>query len=250
MSAGEGLAASGGPARRLGPLVAGGWLVAVFALSQVVGLAVIVGFGWSGHLRTVELFDNGALIAVSTAVACVPQVAALLFIAGRYPGGASRVLGLERPRSAAIFAAFIVGMMAFLIASDWIVHLSGRPILSEFQVRTFASATEAGTLALLAYWIGIAACAPAVEEMMFRGLAFAGCVPVLGILPTILLTDLAWTALHVQYDLAGMAEVFAAGILLSGARIVSGSLWLPMAMHALMNAWAVFETAIGAKWPW
>ncbi|MGY3581785.1 membrane protease YdiL (CAAX protease family) [Bradyrhizobium sp. USDA 4341] len=238
------------PEKRVGALASVGWLAIVFALSQLIGLGVIFLFGLAGLLGSSNLLDNGPLLAMSAVAGFLPQVFSLLAIANRYSGGTAQVLGLVRPAHLRPVAAFLVLMAVFLLVSDFLVHLSGRPIVSEFQVLSYGSAEESGIVMMVFYWLAIALCAPVVEEMMFRGLAFSGWIPVIGVLPAVLLTDLAWTSLHLQYDLAGMVEVFAAGLLLSTARIACGSLWVPIAMHVLMNAWAVFETAIGAKWPW
>jgi uncharacterized protein len=227
-----------------------GWLIAVFGLSQIIGLGVIGLFALAGLLGPSSLVDNGPLLALSAMAGFLPQVFSLVTIANRYAGGAAQVLGLVRPRRLGSVATFMLFMPVFLIASDFLMHLSGRPIVSEFQVRSYASAQEAGLAITVLYWLAIAVCAPVVEEMMFRGLAFSGWIPAIGVLPTVLFTDLAWASLHLQYDFAGMVEVFAAGLILSFARIACGTLWAPIAMHVLMNAWAMFETAIGAKWPW
>jgi uncharacterized protein len=238
------------PERSMRALASVGWVIAVFALSQVIGVGVIGLFALAGLLGPSSLVDNGPLLAMAAVAGFLPQVFSLLAIANRYSGGAAEVLGLVRPIRFSYSAAFLVFMPVFLLLSDFLMHLSGRPIVSEFQVRTYGSAQEAGLAITVFYWLAISVCAPVVEEMMFRGLAFSGWIRAIGVLPTIFFTDLAWTSLHLQYDFAGMVEVFAAGLLLSFARIACGTLWIPIAMHVLMNAWAVFETAIGARWPW
>lgn len=226
-----------------------GWLALVFGISQLVGLVAAGSFLLAGKLGSLNLFENGPLLAVSTVAAFIPQLWCLLAIAARYSGGAFAFLGLVKPTRPLVVACCLAAMVGFLLTSDVIVHLSGRPLVSEFQIETYGSAMRAGWLFVVLYWLGTCLCAPVIEELMFRGLAFAGYRPVIGTVPTVLLVTVVWTGLHLQYDLAEMVEVFAAGIVFSAARILGGTLWLPISMHVLMNVWGTFETAIGVKWP-
>jgi membrane protease YdiL (CAAX protease family) len=51
----------------------------------------------------------------------------------------------------------------------------------------------------------------------------------------------AWAALHVQYDLFEIALIWIAGLAMSAGRYSTRSLFVPMAMHAAMNAIATVE---------
>ena len=57
-------------------------------------------------------------------------------------------------------------------------------------------------------------------------------------------SSLAWALLHIQYDWLGMAQIFAAGLVLGWFRWASGSTTLTIIMHVLINAEAMLETAI------
>ena len=246
------LDASSAPSKRYtrpGFWVTTGWFGLVFGISQLIGLATAGGFLLAGKLGSLNLFENGPLLAVSTVAAFIPQLWCLLAIAARYSGGALMVLGLVKPTHSLVVACCLAAMVGFLLTSDVIVHFSGRPLVSEFQIETYGSVMRAGWLYVAMYWLGTCLCAPVVEELMFRGLAFAGYRPVIGTVPTVLLVTFVWTGLHLQYDFAEMVEVFAAGIVFSAARILGGTLWLPIAMHVLMNVWGTFETAVEVKWP-
>lgn len=53
-----------------------------------------------------------------------------------------------------------------------------------------------------------------------------------------------WAAIHVQYDLYGMATIFVFGLLLGAARLSTASLLVPLGMHALANLFATIEAAM------
>ena len=59
----------------------------------------------------------------------------------------------------------------------------------------------------------------------------------------ILLTSTLWSVIHVQYDLYGVANIFAAGLLLGYARLKTNSILPTILMHALMNLAATIQVA-------
>jgi hypothetical protein len=90
--------------------------------------------------------------------------------------------------------------------------------------------------------------APLSEELFFRGFLFAGVLhSPLGSWGAVGLTSLAWAATHLQYDLYGMATVFAGGLLLGYARLRTGSIVPGLLMHALMNLLATLQVALGVR---
>lgn len=90
--------------------------------------------------------------------------------------------------------------------------------------------------------------APVCEELLFRGFGYKGlAVSRLGPFGAIVIMSAVWTAIHVQYDWAVLAQVFISGIVLGVARWQSGSVWPPMAAHALINLVAG-SLAYGRGW--
>jgi hypothetical protein len=55
-----------------------------------------------------------------------------------------------------------------------------------------------------------------------------------------------WAAIHGQYDLYGMATIFALGVLLGTARVKTRSVLAPIALHALYNLISTVETMVQA----
>ena len=58
----------------------------------------------------------------------------------------------------------------------------------------------------------------------------------ISILGTSFLTALLWTALHANYSVFGLIEIFAIGLYLSWVLIRTGSLWVPIFCHGLYNS--------------
>jgi hypothetical protein len=55
---------------------------------------------------------------------------------------------------------------------------------------------------------------------------------------------LLWAVIHLQYDIYGMATVFALGLLFGMARLKTDSIHLLMVMHSFVGLVATMETAL------
>lgn len=79
--------------------------------------------------------------------------------------------------------------------------------------------------------------APVVEELVFRGYFFqAWRNSFLGLWGTLLLTSMLFSLIHAgQYPLLMMAMLFSFSLILGLAREKTGSVYVPMAMHAANN---------------
>jgi membrane protease YdiL (CAAX protease family) len=60
----------------------------------------------------------------------------------------------------------------------------------------------------------------------------------------VLLTTVAWASLHIQYCLFQISTIFLVGLTLGYARIRTGSLAVPLAMHAVNNLLATLEASV------
>ena len=91
-------------------------------------------------------------------------------------------------------------------------------------------------------YLGVGIGAPLVEEFIFRGVLFRGWRESrLGFPGTLLLTSFCWAVLHVQYPIATIGYIFVLGLVLGIAREKTGSLWVPVWMHALNNGLATLS---------
>jgi len=131
-------------------------------------------------------------------------------------------------------------LLALLLAAFTLLnHWLNRPV-PEWMQQVFDTAGSP-TLLVLA----IVLMAPLFEEVLFRGFLFRSWLPSrLGASGTVFLTTLVWTAIHIQYAPYELAQVFAVGLLLGTARVRTGSLFVPLSMHALMNLAATVEMAL------
>jgi membrane protease YdiL (CAAX protease family) len=56
-----------------------------------------------------------------------------------------------------------------------------------------------------------------------------------------------WAALHIQYDWAGVLQIFVIGLFLGWVRLRSGSTLLTFFLHALFNLEGSVETVLYVK---
>ena len=92
-------------------------------------------------------------------------------------------------------------------------------------------------------WVALVIAAPVFEEVLFRGFLFAGLRRTrIGPWGTIAVTTLLWTLLHVgQYDPYFLGLIALIGILIGFARERTGSLYVPLAIHAVNNLLSILQ---------
>lgn len=221
--------------RTLPALLWAGAGAVTFLLAQTLGVTayvMIIRFTPSGQSHSILRILENPLALAGSAVLSTPAVVAFLwgltrlrtcevadYLALRWPS--LRAFGF----AALAFLAFVVGLYLLpsrLFETD-----------NKF-IRDMASAAQTvGALPLLA--IALMVAAPICEELTFRGFLFRTLERKFGATAAMVITALGWTALHVQYSLAGLMVVFACGLLLGGVRRYSGSLYLTMILHATWN---------------
>ncbi len=92
--------------------------------------------------------------------------------------------------------------------------------------------------------------APLIEEVVFRGFLLKGFSKTfMGAEGAVALTSLLWAVMHLQYEFAYVTVIFMIGLVFGYARIKTGSLFVPMTMHMVMNGIAslglFFEKGVG-----
>jgi hypothetical protein len=134
-------------------------------------------------------------------------------------------------------------VVLFVICHDTLIFLLGRPIVPDFMLAAYRTAYS---LPLL--WLALMVMAPLAEEIFFRGFLFKGIESSkLGPAGAIIITALAWSVMHLQYDIYGIAGLFVGGLLLGFARLRSNSIYPPIVMHALQNLIATIEVVVVSK---
>ena len=180
---------------------------------------------------------NGFLLSLASlgsAAVCVPFIR---FLTGRREPEPWRFLAL-RQVGARSMAVWMLAMVAVLVASDALTLAIGEPLVPDFMVQAYASSRYPAIL-LTALLVA----APLFEEIFFRGFLLSGFTSA-GISPLVsaFVSSLAWSAIHMQYDLYGMATIFVMGLVLSAARFKTDSIVPCLVMHALANAVSFGET--------
>jgi uncharacterized protein len=142
--------------------------------------------------------------------------------------------------SAKNFVVWTAIVLVYVAITDGMTWLLGRDIVPEFMVETYHTAGFAPLL-----WVALIIAAPVFEELFFRGFMFRGIqYSLAGSLGAILITSLAWSIVHVQYDVYQVSEIFVSGMLLGIARSRHNSTALTVVLHSLMNLIATIELEV------
>jgi len=215
------------------------WLLGAFAIS-IVAAAGVVGVLLPGQLPKVNGYD-GVVIAIGSIASTPVQIAVLAFAAQLRRWNPADYLAINVPRRSEIIVA-VVCVIVLDLFFDAMLYVSGRDLVPVFQSEAYRSAQDAGWLLRLTFAIVIVA--PIGEEIVFRGFLYRGLVRPGREVLAIAVISLAWALLHIQYDWLGMAQIFAAGLMLGWFRWATGSTTLTIMMHVLVNAEAMLETWI------
>jgi membrane protease YdiL (CAAX protease family) len=138
------------------------------------------------------------------------------------------------------FVKWTLILLLFIVCSDSLAYALGTPIVSDFMLNAYQTVHITPLL-----WLAFIIAAPLYEEIFFRGFLFKGIENSrAGPIGAIIITSLAWSALHVQYDFVIIVSIFVGGLLLGLARIKTNSIYIPIAMHVLQNLLATVVVII------
>ncbi|MEH2570533.1 CPBP family intramembrane glutamic endopeptidase [Bradyrhizobium sp. AZCC 2289] len=137
----------------------------------------------------------------------------------------------------------VMAMVALVMGWDLVSRVLGREVQPGFMGDVLKSAQADGSVWLLL--IAFCVAAPISEELLARGFLYRGwSESFLRVPGAILLSSLAWTALHMQYNWFFFGEIFSIGLLLGYLRYRSNSLWLTIVLHGLNN----FAATVQSMW--
>lgn len=223
-----------------------GWfaLAAVLYLGMQIVLAfaavasILVGIPLvGGHAE--DLPTNGLVLAATTFIGNAATLSFLLLPSFIRRCRIRDWFALRPLRARQTVIALAIAAV-FIVASDLTTHLLGKPLVPEFMVNAWKTA---GFLPLLLAALIVAA--PVFEEMAFRGFLFQGIARLRwGGIPAIIVTAALWAGMHMQYDWYGVGTLFIFGLLLGSVRLWTGSVTLPILMHAAVNVVASVETFV------
>lgn len=219
-----------------------GWAVLAFLVGQFAGLAVLLWWRLDDINTVLTAPFDGATVTLFILIAN-PITIAVIALAVRLVNARQAeylALALPTPRDLGLGLVCLVGLIA---ASDAALYFAGYPLVTPFQLQSYTTAAQEGWLAALL--VGAIVMAPAGEEIMFRGFLFRGWLRTPSTAcPAIIAISLLWSALHVQYDWTGIAQIFVIGLFLGWMRYRSGSTLLTLLLHALFNTEGMLETVV------
>ena len=219
-----------------------GWAVVAFLAGQLVAFGLLLWLrtgDWNTILQTP--FD-GVLVTLFVVVSNPITIGVLAGAVWLKRANQAEYLALHRPRPGDVTLG-IACLVGLIVISDALLYLSGRDLVTPFQLQSYTTAAAAGWLAPMA--AAAILVAPAGEEVMFRGFLFRGWARTeRSALPAIVAISLLWAVLHLQYDWTGMLQIFVIGLFLGWMRLRSGSLLLTFLLHALFNLEGTMETLV------
>jgi membrane protease YdiL (CAAX protease family) len=233
-------------ARPWGTWATVGWTIVIMlaalaaqVIAMIVMAAVLAARGTKVDPQSIG--SDGNFLAVATCGSGLAAIGlSLLFAAVRRGITVKEYLALSLP-SPKEFGKYLAFLLFFVLVSDGITVMLGRPIVPEFMMETYQSTTWGVPLLLLVLLVT----APLSEEFLFRGFMFAGLLrSPLGVIGTIIVTSLVWAGIHLQYDMYGIFVIFILGLFLGFVRYKTGSMWLCVILHSIMNLIATIELMV------
>jgi hypothetical protein len=207
--------------QRLGFWLALGWTGTALAAQIIVGVIVVVALRRAAANEfwlQIALYLSGlaAQLAVIVPACRCSGWRAIDYLALRWPRGAFL-------RPAALAFVFTVAM-----------SLAANFLFPNQVVVTTTATTTAQSVTLVA--IGAIVFAPIGEEILFRGFMFRALADSrVGVAGAILLTALAWAALHFDKSWAGLVGTFVSGLVWGWLRWRTQSTLMTIAVHVLYN---------------
>jgi uncharacterized protein len=188
----------------------------------------------------IHVVSGGLTISLSVIMG-LPTVLAALWIAIRI----TRISFVDylalRGTSWVNFLIGAVALAVLVFGWDALSRATGREVEPGFMGEVLKSARADGALWVLV--IAFCVAAPVSEELFARGFLYRGWSETfLRPAGAIVLSSLAWTVLHLQYDWYFLGEVFSIGLLFGYLRYRFNSTWLTIFLHGLNNLAAVVQT--------
>lgn len=198
----------------------------LFLLTSVV-FGALTSFGLRDEAPTLSSARRQLHLILGVEILDAALVGAALIIVGR----AARWPPLARVPQAVLWVAALIGVFA-LVAVNGTYHDALRRYLSMEPARdVIVAATGITPLVVIAYCVQPAI----VEELFFRYLALDTLRGVMPVHQAVFISSLMFGMAHIGVPLS-VPMLILVGIPLGYARVLSGSMALPMLIHFLHNA--------------
>lgn len=211
-----------------------------------VGVDVLISGEPLDAALVIKAVSSGKIVALSVLMG-LPAASLALWIATRVARQSfADYLGL-RGMSWKSLLAGIAALVLLVGLWEVLARLTGRSSAPGFMLDVVKSARADGALWLLI--LALAVGAPITEELLARGFLYRGwSESILRPTGAIIVSSLAWTAMHAQYyDPFLFSQVFTMGLLFGYLRHRTGSTWLTIILHGLNNLAATVQTLVIAS---
>lgn len=232
-----------------GTLLWGQFIFAAMFIGQAAVIAYFVIYerllqhsGEFDVAAAIHVVGGGLTLALSV-ITGLPAVLAALWLAIR-PSRTSFVDYLALHWTS--WREFLIGLVALIaLVGGWdlLSRALKREIQPGFMGEVLQSAQADGVVWLLV--IAFCVAAPITEEFFARGFLYRGwSESFLRPAGAIVLSSLAWTSLHLQYDWFFFIEIFSIGVLFGYLRYRTNSTWLTVVLHGLNNLAATVQSVL------
>jgi uncharacterized protein len=230
-----------------------GFFIAQFLvmLVSLIVIAVNQGAGLNpGDYNSIVNFitDNfskylGLIQSIATIFSGIVGVLLIwVFVKARKRAGFGDYLGLHKVSLRTVLLAIGV-VIAFLGVTTLVENLLG--VGSGDSINNDIYKTSVSPVL---FAIAVVIFAPLFEEALFRGFLFEGLRQSrLGIIGAVLITSVTWAALHIQYNLFGIAYIFTLGIIIGLIKWKTRTIWSAFIMHALVNLIATVTIIVATR---
>ncbi len=218
-----------------------------YSLAQGLVLAVFLILEHGGGVGPAMAVAGGVRITGLSLTIAIGVSCPVMLLACGLLGGACRGIRIGdylalRPVGVPTLIGWTFAMLVLGLTMSQVNEWVGHPP-SEFMQATFKTAGIPGL-----FWTAVVILAPVAEETLFRGFLYPGLLRSwLGKSGTLAFTSVVFMLVHAgQYGGYDMAQVGIVGVALGVARIRTGSLLPPLAMHVTLNLVALLTYALQA----
>ena len=210
-------------------------------IQAILGLIAAVGMGVFGMLdNEAELAfmrpDTIAIIGVISAILSYPLIKKAAHQTGQsFP---FEFLAFKSINGTTLIKVLFagIGYYIFVSAISDFLAIDTPQFMLDVKSQTHTS------IDMMMLVLGICIVAPIVEEVIFRGLAYARLAQSrAGVTGAIIITSLVFTAIHVQYDFIVLAILSLFAFLLGYVRYKTDNLIYCIALHLQLNVFSTIE---------
>jgi CAAX protease family protein len=210
-----------------------------FAIGVVIGIQTGVDPGLNQEELIGSVTNNGFYLSVGIIVSAWVGVLVIAACVLLRKGISLKEYLAIKSLPLKTYALWLVIGLIFLFGWQGLSVVLDQPG-SEWMATTYQTAEYIPLL-----WIALVVAAPLIEELFFRGFLFEGLRDSwMGSTGAVLVTSIAWAAIHVQYEMFHIVLIGTLGVLLGIAKVKTRSLYIPIAMHSMNNLLATVETSI------